>query len=381
MLFLLTFLAIYGGVNAYFFWKVSRAFGPGRRWRLALAGLLLLMMSAPVLSVILDRRQHFRLASALSLVGFLWVAVVFWFLVLGLLTDVWNGALWCIGLALPRARRARLPRRLALGAIGAVIAVGLCWGWIEARSVRTVRVTIDVPVLPNGMPSLKLVQITDLHLGAYTGEGRLSRIVRLIEQAEPDILVSTGDLADSPVESIRSMAARLGEIRAPLGKFAVLGNHEFYAGLGNSFAFHREAGFRVLREEFVTVGGVLRIAGVDDPAGRRVGQRPRLNENAILPAHNDNPVTILLKHRPTVSDASLGRFKLQLSGHAHGGQIFPWHVVTALQYRFYNGLHAVGRGSFIYVSRGAGTWGPALRVLAPPEVTVIVLRRSPSPSE
>ncbi len=190
------------------------------------------------------------------------------------------------------------------------------------------------------------------------------------------------------------LAGMLADVQAPLGKFAVLGNHEFYAGLSQSLAFHAAAGFTMLRQEHVAVTPQLILAGVDDPAGTHLSGSQEPDESNALPAlerrsatqaaaaADPRPFVILLKHRPDVHPSSLGRFDLQLSGHTHGGQIFPFHIVHRLIYKYHPGLTDLGGGSKLYLSRGAGTWGPPMRLFAPPEVTIIkLLPQEPLPRE
>lgn len=158
------------------------------------------------------------------------------------------------------------------------------------------------------------------------------------------------------------------------GKFAITGNHEFYAGIENARCFTENAGFTFLRGESVTVAGMINIAGVDDPAGRYYGLKD-ISEKGVLSKLPRDKFTLLLKHRPTVDKDAVGLFDLQLSGHAHKGQIFPFSLITRIYYR-----HTADAGHlklmdnfYLYVSRGSGTWGPPIRFLAPPEVTVIEL--------
>ena len=376
MWFIFVFFAIYAAMHSYFFWKVCVAFPHLGYYRLLLGGVLVLMLLAPLLVRLLDGWGYFRLAGALGVVGYLWLAALFWFFILLLAADVWNLTARGVVLALPAARRAMLPARPTFLVFAGLVVAGLGWGWIEASNIRIREITVPVRGLPPGRESLTLVQVSDLHLGLHTGARRLRRVVRLIEQADPDILVSTGDLVDSPIARTRPLADLLREVKAPLGKFAVLGNHEYHAGLSDSVAFHEAAGFRLLRQEAHRLGPGLLIAGVDDPAGHRRGQACFTDEDAVLPAKGAPPATILLKHRPIIRPESLGRFDLQLSGHTHGGQIFPFHFVLFWQYGFRPGLHKLSEGSWLYLSPGTGTWGPPLRVFAAPEVTVITLRCS-----
>jgi predicted MPP superfamily phosphohydrolase len=371
-MFFLVFLLLYGAMNSYLLWKVWAAFPGLGHLRLGIAAFLLLMVLAPIAVHQLDRAGHAGAARACAAVGYTWLAVVLWFFVLALAADA-----WCLLVRLACAAgaplRVLLPSPQAtVVAVGVLVVLGLAWGLVEAQCVYLHRITVTVPGLPRGLEGVTIAQISDLHLGASTGRGRLDKTLRLIEQAHPDVLVATGDLPDSRLENIRPLAEAMRGVSAPLGKFAVLGNHEFYIGLDNSLPFLELAGFRVLRRQAVTVGAGLRIAGVDDPAGRYAGGPDLTDEQAVLPAEKTAP-TILLKHQPAVRESSLGRFDLQLSGHTHGGQILPWHVVTRLVYRHYRGWYDLPGGAVLYATTGSGTWGPPVRLLARPEVALFTL--------
>ncbi|HUU22348.1 MAG TPA: metallophosphoesterase [Phycisphaerae bacterium] len=372
--FLLIALSIYTAMHAYLLWRVCAAF-PHLGWgRWVLAGFVILMIASPVLVRMLERRWPSRIADALGDVAFLWLAVIFWFCMLLFVADGWNLLVRLAAVGIPQAKAALLPLRPVLIAIGGIIVAALCWGLAEARNVRLEHVTINVPAWDADAAPIRLVQISDLHLSGRTNPGTVERIARLIRQVQPDVLVSTGDLADSSLDAIDHLAEPLAAIRPPLGKYAVLGNHEFYLGVPESLLLHKAAGFEVLRGRSVTLAGRLRLAGVDDPAGRWRDADPMTDEDVALGQPHDNPVTVLLKHQPTVTPEMLGRYRLQLSGHTHGGQIFPFRIVTALRYKYDLGLYSLEKGSMLYVNRGTGTWGPPLRLLAPPEITVITLK-------
>lgn len=152
------------------------------------------------------------------------------------------------------------------------------------------------------------------------------------------------------------------------------GNHEAYAGLKDALAFTERAGFVTLRGRAVTVAGLLDVAGVDDPAVASGG-----SERDLLASLPRDRFTLLLKHRPRVDPDAVGLFDLQLSGHTHDGQIFPFTVVVRLAHPTMAGRYPLSQGSELYVSRGSGTWGPPFRVGAPPEVTIVELvRKAPS---
>ncbi|HEY6837394.1 MAG TPA: metallophosphoesterase, partial [Geobacteraceae bacterium] len=258
------------------------------------------------------------------------------------------------------------------------VATAFCisvYGFFEALSIRTEHVTIATTKLPPAMPRLRIVQLSDVHLGLIVREERLARILAAVRAAEPDLLVITGDLLDGQPDGYAPLARMIGAIKSKLGKFAITGNHEYYVGLGEMEAFCREAGLTLLRGEETSAGGVVNIAGVDDPAGERAGLTHRVSESALLQGLPTDGYTLLLKHRPVVAAEARGLFDLQLSGHVHKGQIFPFNIVTHFFYPVKMGLSAAGSGSSLYVNRGAGTWGAPIRFLAPPEVTVIDLVR------
>jgi predicted MPP superfamily phosphohydrolase len=301
------------------------------------------------------------------------MAISTWFVFATVGSEAWNLGARLVALARGAEPRWLVSPRGLLAGVGVWSLLAVGWGLLESSTVRVERLTVATPKLPAGSEPLVVAQISDLHLGLLLAGRRLENALELVRREDPDVLVSTGDLLDSAGPHPAGLAGRLGAVRPRLGKFAVLGNHETYSGLEHSLEFHRRAGFRVLRAERERVGGRVWICGVDDPAGARFGGRPRLDEDAALPPAGAGEFVILLKHRPEVRPASTGRFDLQLSGHTHGGQIFPFVLVVALTQEHVAGLYRLAGGGRLYVSRGTGTWGPPLRVFSPPEVTVVTL--------
>ncbi|MHC4914533.1 MAG: metallophosphoesterase [Planctomycetota bacterium] len=371
--FLFIYFSVYGGMQLLVFWKVRRAFPNAGPWLTAPGAFLLLMLFAPMLVRVLDRSGWMWPAKAMALVGFTWMAISMWFLFATVGTEVWNLGARLVALARGVEPGALVPARGLLAGVGVWTVLACVWGPIEASRVRLERITVRTAKLPAGSEPIRIVQISDLHLGLLLPSKRLEDALQLVIEAEPDVLVSTGDLLDSAGPHAGPLADRLAEVRPPLGKFAVLGNHETYSGLKNSLEFHRRAGFRVLREERAGAGDRLLFAGVDDPAGTRGGNPVHLDENVALPPAGTAEFVVLLKHRPTVREGSPGRFDLQLSGHTHRGQIFPFPLVVALTHEYVSGLYELAGGAKLYVSRGSGTWGPPMRLLSPPEVTLIAL--------
>jgi hypothetical protein len=178
---------------------------------------------------------------------------------------------------------------------------------------------------------------------------------------------------DGQIDSLSGLADILKQVQPRYGKYAITGNHEFYAGLPNALKFTREAGFTMLRGEVITSAGPINIAGVDDPTGRYFGVPKGTTEKELLSGLPKDTFTLLLKHQPMVNESTLGLYDLQLSGHTHKGQIFPFRYMVRIFFPHIAGWYDLSKGSYLYVSRGTGTWGPPIRFLSPPEVTVIDL--------
>ena len=375
-LFFMAFFAIYGGVHVYFFFKARSAFSPGIAASTLLALGLAFLAMAPGEIRVFEERGTEDLARLVAQVGYLWMGFLFFFFVTGLLVDGYRLGIYLAGTF------SRLPPfPLPTSGTGFVLPVAasllICtYSYFEAVNIRTVQLTIPTAKLPPGIDRLRVVQLSDVHLGMMTGKERLQRMLAPVRAAAPDLLVSTGDLIDGEVASQPELAGLLREIRPRLGKFAITGNHEFYVGIPETEAFARDAGFTLLRGDGQNVAGVLNIAGVDDPAGMRAGLSRPAVEPLLLRGLPAGRFTLLLKHRPVVERAAAGLFDLQLSGHVHKGQLFPFNLITHLSYPVKMGLSAAGNGSLLYVSDGTGTWGPPMRFLAPPEITVIDLVRS-----
>lgn len=373
-IFLLAFLLLYGSLNGYFFLRACRALRPPAAARWILAFFLAVMTMGPVLVRLLERGGYPEAARLLGTVAHPWIAILFWFSFLALPADAWNLGVRLLGRFLLGPRRLLLPARPTFLAILVLVAVAALRGAQQAGRLTVREMEITTPLLPAGARPIRIVQLADFHLGLQRGKGLLRETLRRMPGLRPDVIVSTGDLLDSSTRYIADWAPELRALRAPLGQFAVLGNHEYYAGLRGSLAFHEAAGFRLLRQETVRLAPHVVLAGVDDTAGLRGGQPCRHDDAAALAGVPDEDFVILLKHQPRVNPAALGRLDLQLSGHTHGGQIFPFQFLVAPFYDYQRGIHRVGGNALLNVSRGIGTWGPPMRLLARPEICVITLR-------
>jgi predicted MPP superfamily phosphohydrolase len=377
-LFLLTFFLIYGGTHAYALYKAQTAIGFGWKTSLVLVPPLAALLCGPLIVYYLSERGMEDASRAASWIAYTWMGLLFFFTWTNLALDALNLAASCVAAVSGRGPRALVaygrPAFLALAGLSAAFCV---YSVFEASRIRTVHVRILTDKLPVSTRRIRVAQISDVHLGLMVRHNKAASIAELVRKADPDVFVATGDLVDGRINHLDGLSEIFREIRPPLGKYAVTGNHEFYAGIGQSLDFTRRAGFTVLRGEAVTAGNILRIAGVDDPAGLAFGPATGGSEEELLGNAPSPFYTILLKHRPFMSAAAQKAADLQLSGHTHNGQIFPFRLLVRLWYPLLSGLYEWKNGAALYTSRGTGTWGPPMRFLSPPEVTIIDIERSP----
>lgn len=371
--FLLLYLAIYPLVHCYAFRKIRTAFLPGKKARLSIVLFMAVMIAAPILVRLAEAAGIATGARFWAYASFSWMGLLFLFLTIFGTADAIRYATLAVGKikkrTLPRAQVS--PRQLFAAQAMLVLAV-YGYGMFEAADIRLEHLEIASPKITKQTGRIRIAQISDVHLGLIVREEKLKRILAKIQEARPDILVSTGDLLDGQLNHLNTEADLLAAVNPPLGKFAITGNHEFYAGLQDALDFTKKSGFTLLRQQGVAVGGI-NLVGVDDPAVMAFDKKSAMPERDILFAQSRKDFTVLLKHRPDVDPDSLGLFDLQLSGHTHKGQIFPFNLLTWFFYPQRAGQLTKLDNGFLYLSRGTGTWGPPIRFLAPPEVTIIDL--------
>ncbi|HEY6593320.1 MAG TPA: metallophosphoesterase [Asanoa sp.] len=369
--------------------------GPRRRAGGALAIVLGLLVPATLIGTAVGVRF-------LAWPGYVWLALMFYLLVvLALLEIPMLGA----RLAL-RRRRTATPatthdhggpdgalsgqgrhdhgvvdrdRRLLL-ARGAAIFAGLTaagitgYGTTQALGPpRLDRRRIGLAKLPRSMDGLRIATVADIHLGPLAGRPHAERIVAAINRLDADIVAVVGDLVDGSVAELGPAAAPLRDIRSRNGAFFVTGNHEYYSGAEEWVAEVQRLGMRALRNERVEIAG-LDLAGVNDLTGGDPGPHGGPDLDAALGGRDPARPVVLLAHQPVVvHDAARHKVDLQLSGHTHGGQMAPFNLVVGLAQPVVSGYAMIG-GTQLYVTNGAGFWGPPVRVGAPPQVTLIELR-------
>lgn len=361
-LFFAVALLVMGGTHYYIWARLVRdAALPGgwhRAATIAILVLFVMLMSGFIAFRFLPRSA----ASPMMWVSYTWLGVLF-FLVLSLAaTDLVR----VVALRMaPEDPERRLFIFRMLGGAAALLGFGASTAGIVSALSRLDVAKIRVPIDRLKAPA-KIVQITDVHVGPTIGREFIEEIVARVNALEPDVVAITGDLVDGTVEQLAEHVAPLAKLRAKHGVFFVTGNHEYYSGADEWIAHLRSLGIRVLRNEHVPIGGEdgFDLAGIDD-----MSARPDLRR--ALAGRDGSRACVLLAHQPRgIELANELGVDLQLSGHTHGGQIFPWNFAVRLQQPFVAGLHKLSR-AYIYVSRGTGYWGPPMRLGAPAEISEI----------
>jgi predicted MPP superfamily phosphohydrolase len=246
-------------------------------------------------------------------------------------------------------------------------------GYLNARRRAPVK-TVEVPIagLPEPLQGFSIAQITDIHVGATIKRDYVERIVDAVNALDADMVAVTGDVVDGSVSRLSPHTEPLGRLSARHGTFFVTGNHEYYSGAHAWIAEMRRLGLSVLLNEHVVLdhdGAAVVVAGVTDLSAHHFDPAHRTDPIRAVAGAPDDAIKVLLAHQPrSALVAQKAGYHLQLSGHTHGGQFFPWNYVVKLFEPFSTGLYRIGE-LWLYVSRGTGYWGPPKRLGAPSEIT------------
>lgn len=321
-----------------------------------------------------------RPARLVGAVGMTWLATGFY-----LLLGIAVGALGALVLRIlrrgPQARREWHRRSVPVIVAASLLLTG--YGLLEARWLRVVERTVTVADLAPELEGYRVALVADLHVGPLRGADLTGEVVALTNGARPDLVLLAGDLVDGTTEQFPGILDPLAGLRAPDGVYAVTGNHEYYAGDAAGWVRQWEAlGVTPLLNDSAQVvrgPGTLRIAGVSDPTGEDASLAPdpglRPDLDAALRDVAPEEATIMVAHQPGVVEDDRVRaagVDLAVSGHTHGGQLWPFTLLVPLANPTIAGLDEIG-GTTAYTTRGAGTWGPPARVGVPPEVVLLTL--------
>jgi predicted MPP superfamily phosphohydrolase len=368
--FVLVLTAILGSGFAYLCWSLALA--PWAAPILALPFLLIWLL--PVLYWRGNREHRGAVADLFHAAAYVSMGLLNFLFFITIGRDLMVGGARVFGAT------AAADRIVAAGAtpiLLATLAAVLFGALVALRGPRVHKVSLTIPNLAQPLKGMTIAQISDLHIGPTIGIRYVESVVRKCNALKPDLVVLTGDIVDGPLKRLGDVAGKLGDLESTFGNFFIVGNHEYYAGAAGWMDFFRNLGMRVLANESVTLkrgDANFVVGGVLDPAARMFGDKNGPRPDLASAPEVETSLRVLLAHNPKIAPlGAAAGFDLQLSGHTHAGQFFPWNLVVHLVHA----PHVAGASKEgkmqVYVSPGTGTWGPPIRFGTRPELTLLEL--------
>ncbi len=358
--------SIYGLANYYVIVRGLHALRLTGGIRIAYIAVFTFLAVSFIAAMFLERADIIALGKPLSWIGSFWLAAFVYFLLIVAAIDLMRLANHFIRFfpAFITSDPARAARITAISVIS-LVAVIVIYGFINAHVIRVRTFDINVPKEAGGRKNLNVVMASDIHLSSIINNGRIRAIVDKINSLSPDIVLLPGDILDGDLNPVvrQNLGEALRQIKAPLGVYAITGNHEYIGGVEKACKYIGDHGVKILRDSTAFIDGSFYVVGREDLSARKRKPLSELMENV----DKKFPV-ILMDHQPFhLEEAEENGVDLQLSGHTHYGQMWPFNYITKMVYEMAYGYKVKGNTN-IYVSSGVGTWGPPIRVVADPEI-------------
>jgi len=370
-------LTIYGLVNYYIFIRGWQAFPEGSTLRKIFLVSFLIMSLAYIAGRLSERYLPPWAGSSMIWVGSYWLAAMLYFLIIVALFDV----IRLLNHFLPFyptfiTAQYVVAKQWIAGIVIAVVGIVIALGSVNALNPKIKTIELALPKKQAVLPSLNIVMASDIHLGTMVCQGRLKRIVDTINSLNPDVILLPGDVIDEDLAPVirQNLGETLKKLKARFGVYAVTGNHEYIGGVEPAVKYLEAHGVRVLRDSATTIGGSICVVGREDVSGNRARGKKRKTLQEILETTLRTLPVIVMDHQPFhLEEAEQAGVDLQLSGHTHNGQMWPFNYITHKVYELDWGYLKKGNTHY-YVSCGVGTWGPPVRIGNTPEIVDIRLR-------
>ncbi len=368
-------LTIYGAVNYYIFIRGWQAIPQGSRYRIPYLIVFVLLALSYIIGRFLEKIYLSLLSDILVWIGSFWIAVFFYLFLIVVLIDLARLVNhWLPFFNLITDNYAKLKLITFFVSIGIVVAT-ILYGFINACAFRVRELHVDIPKQTN-MSSIKIVAVSDIHLGTIVGRTRFCHIVNKINALHPDLILLVGDVVDEDLAPVirENLGEALRNLQATFGIYAITGNHEYFGGVESAVKYLEAHGVTVLRDSVAKINNSLYLVGREDRTMRRVLGKPRKDLAELMAQVNKDLPIILMDHQPfKLNEAAENGFDLQLSGHTHHGQLWPLNFITQKVYEKSWGYLKKGN-THIYVSCGVGTWGPPVRLGNRPEIVNLNLK-------
>jgi predicted MPP superfamily phosphohydrolase len=336
-------------------------------FRLVVALWFVFMVAAPILTHLLDHALLSFPAKLMAWIGYTWMGVSFIAFCLTLAMYIAQ-VLFNLTARLFSWNSLRISPLNQAWLIVVLTLVLSIWAVYGHQSLKMQRLNLVSSKLKASNEQLRIVFISDLHLGLMAGKKSAQEVVSKIKSENADIVLCAGDLLDSNLAGLKEIAYTFKSLNPKYGKYAVTGNHETYIGNKKAVTLLSHAGFTVLRNKSIDLNKSINLLGIDYGHNDKCQLEEKLTENL-----NPNQFNILLKHAPIACKRNSKFIDLQLSGHTHKGQIFPFSLAAKVVYPYLAGLYELENGKNLYVSQGTGSWGPRMRLGTNREITIISL--------
>ncbi|RCK72612.1 MAG: metallophosphoesterase [Ignavibacteriae bacterium] len=370
-------IVLYALINYYIFRRGLQAIPRDSVIRTLYILFFLFISSAYLIGRILERYFHTSTTEMLVKVGSFWLAGMIYFLLIVLMLDLLRLINHFVPIipAIIKNKYEIIKKYIAFISIITVF-ITIFYGYLNALNPRLKTLELHIPKYVDGIKNLRIVMISDIHLGTIIGRERFSKIVDIINSQQPDLILIAGDLVDESLGPIvnDNIGRCVERLNSKYGVYAITGNHEFIGGAEPVVNYFQSHGIKFLRDTMVVVDNKIILVGREDRVKSRFTGVERMPMEKILKdVSNEKPI-ILLDHQPVNLDEALNNgVDLQLSGHTHHGQIFPFNLITKRIYEVSWGHKRKG-SMHIYVSSGVGTWGPPVRIGNHPEIVQINLK-------
>lgn len=367
-------LLVYSSVNYYVYTRGLMVFSCNPALKKWYTVIFWTVVSSFLVGMFWERTASSIVSEWVYRVGAFWLAFMFYFLMALLLIDLVRIAdhfFHFLPIFTPTGKL-----RLGYSVIGAVTLVVL-GGYINALTTRVKEIPLTIHKSVIGNREMKILMASDIHLGALIGERQEQKLVRIINDQKPDLVLLCGDLVDGDIGPVlrKKLGRHIQEIRTPLGVYAITGNHEYIGGIRKTLPYLQSINIQVLRDEVVQLSNGIQLVGRDDRDSRRMGEGSNLKELKVLTRELDHSKPIIvMNHQPfNLQEAVDAGADLHLSGHTHHGQMWPFSYITEAIFELSWGLKQKGNTIF-YVSSGFGSWGPPVRIGNRPEVVLFKIK-------
>jgi predicted MPP superfamily phosphohydrolase len=376
IIFLTIVLAIYGLVNSYIFIRGLQAIPLNSSWRPWYIAGFWIIASTFILARIMERAYPCGFTGIITWIGSFWLAFMLYFILMALFIDfarVINHFFHIF----PKSFYVdyQQTKLIVLFISMALVTLVVASGFINARIPLIRKLDLHVRKVVAGEKTVNIVMASDIHLGTIIAKRKANRLVATINSLHPDIVLFAGDLVDEDLAPVikNDLGANLDQIKSKLGVYGITGNHEYIGGAEAAVKYLKEHGVIVLRDTSILIDKRFYLVGREDRDKSRFTGKPRKELAEIMPQVDLSRPVILMDHQPfRLNEATKQGVDLQLSGHTHHGQMWPFNYVTDAIYELSQGYKQIGKTHF-YVSTGFGTWGPPVRLGNRPEIVQIKL--------